>query len=254
MQCISLINRKRARHERTQRLVLGRNFTRYTVDRAYEILRDIENRREISKGEYPFGESFFWYYDPRRYRSTNEAIQTWYDESRNYDYNRPGFSSKTGGFTQLIWRGSREASCVRIEYETGSHYKTLLVANFWPAGNVRGEFPFNVMPPKRGGDDDYVDQDEQEEDYRPPRPSPRPPRPTPTRPPRPTSRPPRPDYPDYPERPDYYPPAPYPPRPRPPRPDYDLRVNYRPLSDFLAPIDTSTWVVPSVNVEDPIIS
>ncbi|KAH9412998.1 hypothetical protein DERP_013980, partial [Dermatophagoides pteronyssinus] len=149
-RCLDAMNRKRLWHENTPPLVLGDNFTQYTLDRAWSILGDIaEGKRDIVKGHYPFGESFFWYYDPNRYRSIEEAINTWYEEERHYDYDDPRFSARTGGFTQLVWRGSREATCVKIEFETPQNYKTLVVANFWPAGNVKGEFPSNVMPVRR---------------------------------------------------------------------------------------------------------
>ena len=88
----------------------------------------------------------WWCLDPKRYRAVEEAINTWYDEERHYDYSEPRFSARTGGFTQLVWRGSREATCVKIEFETPQNYKTLIVANFWPPGNVKGEFSANVMP------------------------------------------------------------------------------------------------------------
>ena len=107
----------------------------------------------------------------------------------------------------MVWKSSREATCVKIEYETSSHFKTLVVANFYPAGNVDGEFPYNVFPAK-----DLV------EDYpfQPQRPS----RPGYDRPTRPNQdRPTRPDY-DRPTRPDYDRPT-RPDHDRPTRPDYD---------------------------------
>lgn len=37
-------------------------MTQYSVERAQSILDDIENSRDISKGKFSYGESFFWYY------------------------------------------------------------------------------------------------------------------------------------------------------------------------------------------------
>ncbi|KAJ6218004.1 hypothetical protein RDWZM_009161 [Blomia tropicalis] len=213
--CLDRINYKRRLHESTPPLVIGFNLTKYTVERAQSILEDIENKQDISKGRYALGESFFWYYDPTRYRTVDEAINTWYVESRNYDYHRPQFSPKTGGFTQLVWKSSREVSCAKIDYQTLEHYKTLLVCNYFPAGNVNGEFPFNVMPVRRGS---YPDDEYPTRPIRPNRPN-RPDYDEPNRP----NRPNRPDYddpirPNRPNRPDYNDPI----RPnRPNRPDYN---------------------------------
>ena len=60
----------------------------------------------------------------------------------------------------MVWKSTRDVSCAKIEYETRDHYKTLLVCNFYPAGNVNGEFPYNVLPLRRGGGErpDYPDE------------------------------------------------------------------------------------------------
>ena len=34
------------------------------------------------------------------------AVDSWYSEGKNYDYSNPNFSSTTGHFTCLIWKGS----------------------------------------------------------------------------------------------------------------------------------------------------
>lgn len=178
-RCLDAMNRKRLWHENTPPLVLGDNFTQYTIDRSWAILSDIaDGKREILKGQFAFGESFFWYYDPHRYRTVEEAINTWYEEERNYDYQHPEFSPKTGGFTQLVWKSSREASCIKIEFETQQSFKTLVVANFWPAGNVKGEFAQNVLPIRQTRPD-LIDHPSRPMN----RPWPRPPYRPPTRPP-----------------------------------------------------------------------
>lgn len=36
------------------------------------------------------------------------AVQAWYDEIKNYNFKKPGFSSNTGHFTQVVWKTSKE--------------------------------------------------------------------------------------------------------------------------------------------------
>lgn len=148
-----------------------------------------------------------------------------------------------------------------FEYQTGqtNNYKTLVVTNFWPAGNVQGQFNSNVLPLR--SDEGYPDY----EPTRPPRPQPTArPRPQPTRRPRPPTTP-RPVYPpedstdEYPEdNTTYLPPKPRPtfrpprptnrPRPLPTaRPDYpdeypdDPRPRPRPTSRPTSRPDYEDW-------------
>lgn len=43
-------------------------------------------------------------YDP----SAEEVVKDWYSEIKDYDFERPDFSTDTGNFTQLIWKNTRE--------------------------------------------------------------------------------------------------------------------------------------------------
>lgn len=48
-----------------------------------------------------------------------------------------------GHFSQVVWRGSREFGIGKAK---GSDGKWIVVANYWPAGNVLGKFVDNVFP------------------------------------------------------------------------------------------------------------
>lgn len=72
------------------------------------------------------------------------AIKNWYKEEINYDYNNPVFSPKTGHFTQMIWNSTILCG---IGYFSKENRK-IVVADYWPAGNVQGKFQFNVFPSK----------------------------------------------------------------------------------------------------------
>ena len=69
---------------------------------------------------------------------------SWYNEISMYSYSSPGFSSATGHFTQVIWQGSTQVG-IGIAFSTNNQSATV-VANYYPAGNVIGSFPANVLP------------------------------------------------------------------------------------------------------------
>jgi hypothetical protein len=68
----------------------------------------------------------------------------WYNELSLYNYSSPGFSSATGHFTQVIWLGSTQVG-IGIAYNSANTTVTV-VGNYYPAGNVIGSFPANVLP------------------------------------------------------------------------------------------------------------
>ncbi len=82
----------------------------------------------------------------------NSTMQNWYEkEVSQYNYDSPGFSKSTGHFTQVVWKSSTKLGCGNA---TGT--KTLgnqtynafyVVCNYAPAGNVRSQFPSNVLKP-----------------------------------------------------------------------------------------------------------
>lgn len=75
-----------------------------------------------------------------------EAIKNWYSEEKFYDYNRPGFSSKTGHFTALVWKSSKLVG-IGVAWSTQKKW-WVIVANYYPAGNVQNQFAKNVQRPQ----------------------------------------------------------------------------------------------------------
>ena len=66
----------------------------------------------------------------------------WYDEIKKYNFRNPGFASGTGHFTQVVWVASKEVGIAKATSKTGKHF---VVARYYPAGNVIGHFPENVL-------------------------------------------------------------------------------------------------------------
>lgn len=94
-----------------------------------------------SKG--PYGENL-----ATGYATPKKAVQIWYDESKLYSYQRPGFSMDTGHFTQLVWKNSTKLGCAMVSCDgkngTPGDY---VVCEYNPPGNVvaPGYFEENVL-------------------------------------------------------------------------------------------------------------
>ncbi|KAL9076770.1 MAG: hypothetical protein Q9161_000755 [Pseudevernia consocians] len=75
------------------------------------------------------------------YATVTDAVDAWGDEGRRYDFQKAGFSESTGHFSQLVWKGSTSVGCGRADCEgRGGVPGWLVVCEYWPAGNVEGEF------------------------------------------------------------------------------------------------------------------
>jgi uncharacterized protein YkwD len=81
----------------------------------------------------------------------NGAVSDWYSEVKNYNYASPGFSSNTGHFTQVVWKGSTQLGCGAAQGTAtiqGTTYNAFyVVCQYAAAGNVQGQFPDNVLQP-----------------------------------------------------------------------------------------------------------
>ncbi|XP_053181584.1 Golgi-associated plant pathogenesis-related protein 1-like [Scomber japonicus] len=73
-----------------------------------------------------------------------EAVESWYNEIKDYNWGRPGFASNTGHFTQVVWAESTELG---VGLATDGK-KVFVVGQYRPAGNMNmpGYFEKNVHP------------------------------------------------------------------------------------------------------------
>lgn len=92
------------------------------------------------------------------YENATASVEAWGDERVDYDFEDGEYSEKTGHFTQLVWRDTRTVGCGRRLCGEKGWY---LVCEYWPRGNVIGEFVAEVLPEEDGdgggdgdGDDD----------------------------------------------------------------------------------------------------
>jgi uncharacterized protein YkwD len=75
-------------------------------------------------------------------RSADSAVDAWYKEIGDYNYNKPGFASATGHFTQMVWKGTKQIGCGVAKCYFGA--VRFWVCRYTPQGNWAGQFPQNV--------------------------------------------------------------------------------------------------------------
>jgi len=84
------------------------------------------------------------------YTNPSYYIYLWYDEIKNYNFSDPGFSTTTGHFTQVVWKDSVQIGCGWVTScggTLGSDYPNYLACEYYPYGNVDGEYATEVPAP-----------------------------------------------------------------------------------------------------------
>ena len=75
----------------------------------------------------------------------SEAVEMWYKEATDYNFEVPAYNAKCGNFTQVVWASSRELGVAKCVADDGTQY---VAALYKPTGNIVGEFKDNVKAPK----------------------------------------------------------------------------------------------------------
>ncbi|XP_016130756.1 uncharacterized protein [Sinocyclocheilus grahami] len=122
-------------------LTINKNLCRSSQEWA-EYLLSIRTLMH-SSGEY--GENVYYAWSSASKTLTGrEAVESWYSEIKDYNFGRPGFTSKTGHFTQVVWKDTKE---VGVGLATDGN-TTFVVGQYLPAGNISnaGYFERNVLP------------------------------------------------------------------------------------------------------------
>lgn len=89
----------------------------------------------------PYGENLFSV-SPAGAATPDEVVDDWYNEIAAYDFRRPGFSMRTGHFTQVVWKGTARLGCAAARCADAEVW----VCNYDPPGNVADHFAANVAP------------------------------------------------------------------------------------------------------------
>lgn len=101
------------------------------------------------------GENIYVYYTTATTVSevqlATEAVKSWYNEVKDYNYAIPQFASNTGHFTQVVWKASvglGSGAAAGKKVINGITYNAFyVVCQYAPAGNLVGAFATNVLKP-----------------------------------------------------------------------------------------------------------
>ncbi|WLF79351.1 hypothetical protein PVL30_003103 [Lodderomyces elongisporus] len=104
---------------------------------------------ELIHSNGPYGENL-----AAGYLGGDEPVQAWYDEIKDYDFNNPGYSTATGHFTQVVWKGTTKLGCARVMCNNA--WRQYTICEYTDTrGNIVGAddatrniyFVENVLPP-----------------------------------------------------------------------------------------------------------
>lgn len=99
----------------------------------------------VHRNNSPYGENIFcsWSSIPNMVVKGWEPVEHWYSENVIHSYGREPSTLKTGHFTQVVWKDSRELGVGLAKNRSGQIF---VVANYDPPGNFIGSFTENVPP------------------------------------------------------------------------------------------------------------
>ena len=120
-------------------LTINRDLTKIAQKYAEKILatRRFEHSGNKFNGN-PMGENL--YYCSGKVATGEIASYEWYNEIELHNWKKE-FQNATGHFTQLIWKSTKEVG-FGVANKGNTYY---VVANYFPAGNVKGQFATNVL-------------------------------------------------------------------------------------------------------------
>lgn len=80
--------------------------------------------------------------DPNLSITGDEPVKSWYEEIKLHKFDEEPKSLESGHFTQVVWKDSRELGVAFAK----SNGRIVVVANYFPSGNIVGHFVRNVPP------------------------------------------------------------------------------------------------------------
>ncbi|MEU6610923.1 CAP domain-containing protein [Streptomyces shenzhenensis] len=142
------VNSVRARHHAPP-VRLHDGLTRYARSRVHGFCRGSGPGSGDKGFHVKTSEVLYWGSSGRRRSGAadaREAVDQWYTEAPEYDFDNPGFNPRAGHFTQLVWRRSALIGAARAVGGAPGKYETYIAVEFEHCGNIEGEFMHNVFP------------------------------------------------------------------------------------------------------------
>uniref|UniRef100_A0A0K8RGB2 Putative antigen 5 protein n=1 Tax=Ixodes ricinus TaxID=34613 RepID=A0A0K8RGB2_IXORI len=144
--CRKAHNHYRAKHHA---LPLKSNTTLYLLARGWAKKLAIQDdpKNVTHRPGKGLGENIYWMtLSQAPYEKYAQlAVDKWYEENVKYDYERGGYSAATAHFTQLVWRATTQVGC---GYSVSRNNTIYVVCNYYPQGNIQGQYQENVQPPR----------------------------------------------------------------------------------------------------------
>ena len=140
-EIVDKINKYRSKHG-SDDLTIDEKINKISQSYSEKLAREsiIECSGNLYKGQ-ELGEILFLCNDNI---SPQELITNCYIEnSENYDYSHE--PKEANNFTQLIWKNTE---LIGVGYSVTKDNKIYIVLNFYPPGNIKGEYLENVLPPE----------------------------------------------------------------------------------------------------------
>lgn len=143
LECLKAHNEYRSKHG-VLPLKMNKRLCRYAEEWAKVIAaRGVLVHRSNSQ----YGENIFCSWSSPNANvviTGREPVENWYSEEPTHVYGKEPATLKTGHFTQVVWRDSRELGVGVARNRSG---QVFVVANYDPPGNYIGSFAKNVAPP-----------------------------------------------------------------------------------------------------------
>lgn len=76
-----------------------------------------------------------------------DPVESWYSEIACHDFTREPADLRSGHFTQVVWKASKELG---VGVEKNRNGQIFVVASYYPAGNYIRSFRENVLPKIEG--------------------------------------------------------------------------------------------------------
>ena len=132
--CLEAHNCRRARHGAPPLV-----WSASCAEEAWKAAAECERTKSLKHCHLEgYGQNGFWRASGPLVPTAEDVVESWYRELRLFDFGREGPQGGTGHFTQLVWLASSHVGMV----QKGEY----IFANYWPGGNVRGDFRKNVFP------------------------------------------------------------------------------------------------------------